>query len=132
MTPIHYLALAIGLGLLTLSAALLTLAFKVARTLSITVQAPTALLPERVQMTLDTIDAKLTPAKMKPDDEKVASLIYEAVAMAETSKLKGQDRFNIAAKYVNERCDALNCERPDPRDLARRIEAAVAVNKKKR
>jgi hypothetical protein len=137
------LPVALLLSAVLLSGAIVFLAFKVRGMMNvsvtqppievrpnITVQAPTALLPESVQMTLNTINEKLTPAKLKPDDEKVSALITESIAVAEASEMRSFDKFHIAVKYVNERCDALNCERPDPRDLARRIEAAVALSRK--
>jgi hypothetical protein len=98
---------------------------------NITVQAPTALLPESVQSTLDAINEKLTPLKPKPDDEKVSTFIVEGVTVAEVTQMRGLDKFHIAVKYVNERCDALGYERPEPGDLARRIEFVVAVRKQK-
>lgn len=94
----------------------------------ITVQAPTALLPERVQTTLDAIDAKLTPVKPVLDDSALAALVTEGVAIAERSPLKGPDRFRIAKTHVMERASSLSAS-IDEADLARRIEAAVAVRR---
>jgi hypothetical protein len=94
----------------------------------ITVQAPTALLPERVQMTLDAIDAKLAPAKVNLEDVKVTEVIREGVLLAERSDLRGPDRFRIAKTHALSRLTALNAEFDDA-DVARRIEVEVTRKK---
>lgn len=124
------LPLALLVGLLAVALALVFLAFRVSRVLSITVQAPVAQLPDSVLSTLEAVNAKLTPALAPIDDTKLASLVYEAVAMAEQSKNKGRDRFLIARDYVVQRAEAQRLQ-VDLRDLALRIEAAVALNKKR-
>ena len=145
MTDTQWLLLIAAMFATLLPASIVLLAFKVRGMFNvtvttppvtvnqapITVQAPTAILPERVQMTLDAIDLKLAPPKARLDDDKVETFIREGVAVAEVSDLKGPDRFNIAVKYVNERCDALTGERPEPADLARRVEAEVARPERK-
>lgn len=110
--------------------ALTFLAIRLRAPIQITVQSPHAVLPERLMATLDAVDLKLTPAKVKLRDDEVSSIVYEGVALAEVSKLKGTDRFNIAKNFTMSRCKSLNAEF-DERDLALRIEAAVAINKKK-
>lgn len=92
---------------------------------AITVQAPTALLPERVQQTLDAIDAKLQPPKPVVTDEQLATLVHEAVVVAETSTLKGYAKFRFAKGYISTRFAAFGAELPSERDLALRIEAEV-------
>lgn len=111
--------------------ALTFLAIRLRAPIAITVQSPAAVLPERLQQTLDALDLKLTPPKAKLDDPVIARLLYEGVALAEQSKLKGPDRFAIAKSFVLTRLATLNAEH-DERDLAQRIEAAVALGKKKR
>lgn len=137
MNDMHFVALALFLGLTGMAGALVFLATRLkgginitVQTPPITVQAPHALLPDSVQMTLDAINAKLTQAKQPASEVEVAGLIYEGVALAEQSKLKGKDRFFIARDFVNSRASARNLE-VDARDVALRIEAAVAVSKRK-
>lgn len=122
------LALLGGLALIALS--ITFLAFRVSRALVVNVAAPTALLPDSVRTTLDELNAKMKPAVTPIDDATIGALVYEAVATAEQSKNKGRDRFIIARDYVKERAEKLQLF-VDPRDLALRIEGAVAVSKKK-
>lgn len=108
--------------------ALTFLAIRLRAPISITVQSPNAILPERLMATLDAIDAKLQPARITVDESQLSSLVYEGVALAECSKLKGADRFRIAKDFMLSRLNAMNAN-VDERDIALRIEAAVAVNK---
>lgn len=120
------------IAFLALPASIVFLAFKLKAgiTVNVTTQAPVALLPERVQATLDAIDAKLTPTKVRITDDELRNLVYEAVALAEQSKLKGVDRFHIAKDYVLH-CAQTRHYEVDDRDVAKRIEAAVALSKRR-
>lgn len=130
MTDLQWLLIVAAMFACTLPGSIVLLAFKLRSGLSITVQAPTALLPERVQSTLDAIDTKLQPVTPVLDDTALTGLVYEAVALAEQSKLKGHDRFRIAQDYVTKRAAALNAT-VNVTDVAMRIEAAVAVGKRR-
>lgn len=130
MTDLQWLLIVAAMFTLTLPGSLVFLAYSVRKTVNITVQAPTALLPERVQSTLDAIDTKLQPVTPVLEDTALAGLIYEAVALAEQSKLKGHDRFRIAQDYVLKRAAALNAS-VNVIDVAMRIEAAVAMGKRR-
>lgn len=129
MTDLQWLLIVLAMFACTLPGSIILLAYKLRSGLSITVQAPTALLPERVQTTLDALDAKLQPTKLVLEDNALTGLVYEAVALAEQSKLKGPDRFRIAQDYVLKRAAALGAE-VNVTDVAIRIEAAVAVGKR--
>lgn len=121
----------VGIVLLLNAVALTFLAIRMRAPIVVNVASPTALLPESVQLTLDALNEKLKPAKVSPRDDQLSSLVYEGVALAETSKSKGVDRFKIAKDFVLSRCTTLNYDFGE-RDIALRIEAAVAVNKKAR
>lgn len=131
MEPLHWLALAVTLLALTVPSALAFFALRLKAGLSITVQSPPAVLPERLMATLDALEAKLQPAQMPLDDAKLGRLVYEAVASAENTKLKGYDKFRVAREHIERRLKELNMVPPDPRTLALRIEGAVGVTKKK-
>ena len=61
-------------------------------------------------------------------ESRLADLITEGVTIAEQSKLKGSDRFRLAREHVMYRAPALRLK-VDARDVALRIEAAVALRK---
>lgn len=126
MASMDLVAAALFFGLLALAGSICFFAVNVRGMLNITVQAPTALLPERVQSTLDAIDAKLTPPQKVVDDVMLHQLVADGVLVAEKSKLRGYDKFNVAREFVLSRLKELNAELPSERDLALRIEAAVA------
>lgn len=109
------------------------LATRLSKTLSITVQAPTALLPERVQATLDAINEKLTPAKLPASDDFLRELVHEAVTLGESAdkSMRGVDRFRIARGHIAKRLELMKVE-ADMGDVARRIEAEVKERKKRK
>lgn len=113
---------------LALPASIVFLALKLKAGIVVNVAAPTALLPERVQATLDAINEKLTPALNVLTDTEVMKLVHEGVVLAEQSELKGTDRFFIAKDHVMKRADALGAQL-DGGDIARRIEAVLALTK---
>lgn len=115
---------------LALPASIVFLALRISKTLSITVQAPTALLPDSVQMTLNAVNEKLTPAQLPASDDFLRELVFDGVTLAEASRLKGADRFRIARTHVEARLKALNVT-ADMTDVAQRIEAEVAKRKKR-
>lgn len=110
---------------LALPASIVFLALRISKTLSITVQAPTALLPDSVQATLNEVNEKLRPAQLPASDEYLFELVRDAVTLAERSKLKGPDRFRIARTHIETRLRAMNVT-ADMTDVAQRIEAEVA------
>lgn len=129
LTTFAFIAALFALAL-PASIVFLALKLKAGIVVNVAAQAPVALLPERVQATLDAIDAKLTPTKVRITDDELRNLVYEAVALAEQSKLKGVDRFHIAKDYVLH-CAQTRHYEVDDRDVAKRIEAAVALSKRR-
>lgn len=120
------LAAAVLASSVLLTLAIGYLAHSVSRTLSITVQAPTALMPPEVADLLRRLDDKLTPTLSPASDEQLTQLVREGVALAETSVLKGHARFRIASEFVSSRAAAQKLAL-DPRDCALRIEAEVVA-----
>ena len=118
---------------LMLPGSIVFLATRLSKTLSITVQAPTALLPERVQQTLDAINEKLTPAKLPASDDYLRELVSEAVTLGESAdkKLRGPDRFRIARAHIAQRLELMKVE-ADMGDVARRIEVEVKTRKSRK
>ena len=97
---------------------------------NITVQAPTALIPEHVTDILRRLDEKLQPPRSMADDETLTQLVEQAVTLADSAQkgLKGPDKFRIARQLVEARAQEKNIE-VDARALALRIEATVAMRR---
>lgn len=97
---------------------------------NITVQAPTALIPESVSDTLRRLDEKLAPPRTPMDDDLMTEFVEQGVALAETAQkgLRGPDKFRIARQFVETRARERNIEL-DTRAVALRIEATVAARR---
>lgn len=126
MMPLYIIA---GVFALALPASIVFLALRISKTLSITVQAPTAELPPSVADTLRALEEKLKPAEMPASDDYLRELVSEGVTLAgESSMKKGPDRFRIARTHVERRLKAMELV-ADMGDVAQRIEAEVARRK---
>ena len=89
----------------------------------ITVQAPTALIPDYVTEVLRRIDEKMAPPTTPADDAMLGTLVVQAVQLAAQAKGKtGPDRFRTARDFVLQRAREANLS-IDDRALALRIEA---------
>ena len=132
-TILLFIAATFAIGL---PVSIIVLAFKVKGMYSIdvhpniTVQAPTALIPESVSDTLRRLDEKLQPPRSMADDETLTQLVEQAVTLADSAQkgLKGPDKFRIARQFVEARAREKNIE-VDTRALALRIEATVAMRR---
>lgn len=125
MNDLNWLAVGVSLGLFALGGSIVFLATRVSKALSITVQAPTALVPEHVTDLLRRIEERLQPVKPPMSDEAISKLVAEGVRLAEASTLKGADKFRIAREYVMQRAEVA-ATTVNERDIALRIEAVVA------
>lgn len=129
MSPFITTALFIaGFFAIAFPASIIFLALRISKTLSITVQAPTALLPERVADTLRALEEKLKPVEMSASDDYLRELVSEGVTLAGESSMRGPDRFRIARTHVERRLKAMELV-ADMGDVAQRIEAEVARRK---
>lgn len=110
--------------------AIMVLAEKLKAGIDITVQAPTALIPEHITGLLMRIEEKLEPPPRSPmNDSLLSDLIEQGWALAEGRKdLKGPDKFRIAREYVMKRAEEMQLA-VDARALALRIEATVVAHK---
>lgn len=97
---------------------------------NITVQAPTALIPDSVSDTLRRIDEKLAPPLTAMDDDTLTELVEQAVMLADSAQkgLRGPDKFRIARQFVEARAKEKRIE-VNERSLALRIEATVAARR---
>jgi len=155
MTDLNWLALAVFFGLSPLAGAVVLLAYKIRGVVTvsvtqppievrpnITVQAPTALLPEDVKTILTEINEKLHPAKptMTPEEQEAAisGIVKEARLVAEqmeANNLKlghevtGAEKQREAVRYITKRLEPLNIDL-NYNAIALRLEAEVAGAKK--
>lgn len=156
MTDLQWLLLIAAMFATLLPGSIVLLAFKVRGMITvtvttppvtvnqapITVQAPTALLPERVQTTLDAIDAKLAPPKatLVPADQietVTAEIVEEGRRLGEHAaqinsvnghKLAGAEKRAVAFNHIKSRLEALNVPF-DAGQVALRLESSVAKAK---
>lgn len=138
MSDLQLLILSLLVSAATLGAFLLraasVLAAKVEKAIDIkhdiTVQAPTALIPEHITGLLMRIEEKLEPPPRSPmNDSLLSDLIEQGWALAEGRKdLKGPDKFRVAREYVMKRAEEMQLA-VDARALALRIEATVVAHK---
>lgn len=129
------LAVALFFGLVVVAVAVVVAAHEIGKAVAktidikhdITVQAPTALIPEYITALLLRIEEKLDPPLAPLNQQLVADLVEQGVDLAERTKgLKGPDKFRIAREYVIKQIAEMKMTELDSRALALRIEASVA------
>jgi predicted TIM-barrel fold metal-dependent hydrolase len=121
VTDLQWLLIVAAMFTLTLPGSLVFLAYSVRKTVNITVQAPTALLPEKVDRILSEMNEKMHPEKptMSPAeaDAAVGKIVGEARLVGEQfadnnrangHKVTGAEKQRAAMRYVKQRLEALN------------------------
>ena len=142
MSDATLLSLAFAASACIFSSALVFFALKVQGMIHITVQAPTAIIPEHVERILSEVNEKLHPErpKLSPEEQEaaIADIVREARLVAEQMEannrklgheVTGAEKQREAVRYITKRLEPLNIDL-NYNAIALRLEAEVAGAKK--